>query len=438
VWLPIRAVGPTLLANLCNQSTVIVSQLAVVPLLLSHWGVGGLGTWLLLMAVPTYLGISDLGFTTSAKTDMSARVVRGDGAGAQVTISSVAALLGAALVGVGALYLAVVFLVAWTEVFQLVALSLDEARLVLCWGLLQIAAYQAFLLAAAVVRAAGRPATEVLLNALFRAAETLALVIVVSTGGGITGAAAAWAVTRLVTTIGLWLVLAVRAPALLPRWRLMDWRRVRLLLRPSLGYMLLPLAAAIIIQGTVLVLGVVASPLAVATYSTFRIVTRLGVSAANTVSYSFTPHYTYASGADERARFGALLRVHAGLLFSGTAIYLLVIWWLGPLFVRMLSRGAVDVDSGVLWILAGAAALEMLWSLPLAIGSAVNLVAALSMTYLGLAILCLGLTVALTPSLGLVGAATALALAQLTMAAVAFVWLGRGPPRGFTATLTAN
>ena len=181
----LRAVGPTMGANLINQAVVALSQLIMIPMLIGAWGLEGYGTWLLLTAIPMCLTISDFGFTSSAKSDMSVRAARGDVAGAQVTASSVAAVMIAALALIGAVYFGLVYALDWTALLKLAALPNGAAQTVLALGFVQIASYQAFLLSAAVVRAAGRPATEVMLSAGARALDTITLVITALLGGDI-------------------------------------------------------------------------------------------------------------------------------------------------------------------------------------------------------------------------------------------------------------
>lgn len=418
----LRSVGPTVGANLVNQAVVALTQLAVIPLLVSRWGVEGFGTWLLLTAIPTYLTISDFGFTTSAKTDMAIRAKRGDVAGAKVTASSVAALLIVALAAVAVIYLAVVAFVDWTRALNLTHITQAEAQEVLCLGLIQLASYQAFLLSASVIRAAGRPALEVLLAAGFRAAETTALIVTALFGGGFVAAACAWAATRFATTLVLWVVLSVRLPELVPARSGVRWGRVRMLLKPSVAYLLVPLANAIFIQGTVLVLGAVTGPALVAAYSTMRVVTRLGVSAANVLNYAFTPQYSYAVGANANGSFVALWRSHVGLILVGVLAYSLLMALAGPWLVHLLSHGKVDSDPTVLLLLTAAAAFEMLWGVALSIGSATNTVGRLSIALLILSILSLAVIYLFSAQYSILGASAAIASSQLLMIGVAIVW----------------
>src|SRR5260370_24767798 len=63
----IRGFGATALGPVVTA----IIQLGTVPLLLHAWGAAKYGDWLLLSAVPSYLGLSDMGFGTASRTDMT-------------------------------------------------------------------------------------------------------------------------------------------------------------------------------------------------------------------------------------------------------------------------------------------------------------------------------------------------------------------------------
>lgn len=55
-----------------------IIQLGSVPLLLHAWGAPKYGDWLLLYAIPSYRGLSDLGFGDASGSDMFVRVAAND------------------------------------------------------------------------------------------------------------------------------------------------------------------------------------------------------------------------------------------------------------------------------------------------------------------------------------------------------------------------
>ena len=119
-------------ANAFGQIVTVIVQLAGVPILLHAWGVQLYGEWLILFAIPAYLSMTDLGFTQSAANDMTARVARGDRAGALVVFQSLGALVYA-LVALGlALAAAVVPWLPLAEWLNFQTMDTRTAQWVLC------------------------------------------------------------------------------------------------------------------------------------------------------------------------------------------------------------------------------------------------------------------------------------------------------------------
>ena len=80
-------------ASLYGQVVIVVIQLAGVPILLHSWGVHLYGEWLILSALPTYLSMTDLGFSQSAGNDMSQHVARGNRDAALAVFQSIGLLI---------------------------------------------------------------------------------------------------------------------------------------------------------------------------------------------------------------------------------------------------------------------------------------------------------------------------------------------------------
>ena len=139
-----------------------------------------------------------------------------------------------------------------------------------------------------------------------------------------------WAVSRLGSTLTIWTVVVARQRRLAPLPSRISLDRIRTLLRPSLGYLLLPLGHAISIQGTVLILGGSAGPAAAAALTAMRVVTRLGVSAGNVLNHAFTPQYSYPIGRKDVQRLRSLTRTHLAFMGMGFALFALAMVFHGP------------------------------------------------------------------------------------------------------------
>jgi len=254
VW---RRIAKGLGANAYGQLVVIIIQLAGVPILLRAWGTQLYGEWLILFAIPSYLSMTDLGFSQSAGNDMTARMARGDTAGTLAVFQSLSVLVyGAAVVGLllSAIALWLLPLQHW---FHFVRLGSTDMR----WILWLLAAEVLIKLADGVSHAGFRSHGDYALHVGFYSTtmllQMLAVWALALSGYGPLAAAAAFAGLRALAT-------PCSAAWLLHRHR--DLRfglahahcaELRRLAKPALANLSMPLAMALNIQGMMLVVGAV-------------------------------------------------------------------------------------------------------------------------------------------------------------------------------------
>lgn len=354
--------GRNLTAQAYSQVATLGIQLATIPLLIHAWGVSHYGVWLTLTAIPTYLAFSDFGFTFIAKNDMAARVARGDRSGALETYHSVQLLLLWICPAIFVVAAGAALLTPIGSLLHLGGVSERDAKLVICLQTFGILMLQLFYLLCASVRAIGRPATETGFAANSRVLEAVCLVGAASLGGGLVAAATAGLMARLAMTFGLAIWTHRAAPWLPLGLRGASRQRLKELVSPSMSYMMVPIANAVLIQGPVVVLGSIATPEMVALFATTRTVARLGMSGANMLSNGFVAEYNYAWGTQDSARFTRLLRMQGTLLLLGVAAYVAVMASLGGFGVSLLSHHRMTPYPALIAALACGVTFEMLWT----------------------------------------------------------------------------
>ena len=421
-------IGPTFAANIFNQLTVILTQVVIMPIMIAALGVHTFGIWLALAAIPGYLSISDLGFSYSAKSDMSVRMAAGDVKGAIETLSSVTALMTAVMGGFALVYAGATFLIGWTSILDLKGLSLGDARTILLFGLIDILATQAYMISAATLRANRQPALEAFFGGALRLAESTALVIGAFLTHNLVIAAACWALTRLVLTVIIITCTLVFIPLLRPVVSAIKKERMIELFRPSMAFMLMPLANSFLLQGSTLLLSAGAGASVLTAFNIFRTVTRMGVSVGNTLNYTFVPQYSYSWGAGNTNAYFKLFRIHLALLVAGCAAYMLAQAVGAKFFVDILSHHQVKVMPWVFGLLLLSAVFEMGWSVPLTLGSANNHVAFLTTVYVALATVYLAgfsLMGAMGVHSNAAAQATGLMTVNLIMVVVGWLWATR-------------
>ena len=76
-------------ANTFSRLSTTLTQIFSVPVFLSHWGVHLYGEWILLNTIPSYLGLSDVGFGSVAGNEMTMLAAAEDFEQALVVFQSV-------------------------------------------------------------------------------------------------------------------------------------------------------------------------------------------------------------------------------------------------------------------------------------------------------------------------------------------------------------
>src|SRR6202171_4850106 len=175
----IRGFGATALGPVVTA----IIQLGTVPLLLHAWGAAKYGDWLLLSAVPSYLGLSDMGFGTASGSDMTMRVAAGDRDGALRTFQSSWALLTSVSIVMLLLASATVWWIPWQRWLRLSSVSsLQAATIMIILGAYVIVGQQNNV-AESGYRCDGNFATGIIWLVILRFIETILTTMVALLGG---------------------------------------------------------------------------------------------------------------------------------------------------------------------------------------------------------------------------------------------------------------
>ena len=355
-------VGFTLVAQLYSQIVNVGVQLLLVPILLYAWGAERYGVWLLLSAIPTYLTFSDFGFTLTAKNEMTIRVAKGDRQGALVTYQSVFMLLNAVACVVILLAAAGLLSVRLGAHFDLGSLSETDAKLVLFMLGLNVIIYQYIMLLSAGVRGAGRPAAEILLAATARLAGGAVTVIVALLGGGLRAVAISGLFTSLVFVCIFLIWLRSIAPWLRLGWSQATRGEVKRLFHPSISFMSQTLGQAFAISGPVIVLGMVAKPLDVVTFSTCRTLARLGTTATNTINSAIMPEYSRLFGVGNFFLLRRIALLQLGVTLVISCVFFITLYLLGGWLLFIWTKAGVHLEQPFFTLLLLSVIAEMLWT----------------------------------------------------------------------------
>lgn len=418
-----RRVATGSVANLAGIAMSAMLQILSVPLLVTAWGQEQFGIWMMLTTIPTYFALTDLGFAQAATTDMTINTARGDSATALATFQSVGLLF---LFSSSVLVLASTLLLAsaeWGEGFRQYWIVENARIIVLLVGYAALALLSRVTLAG--FRATGHYALGTISYDSMVLVEGIAGLTVAYLGGGFESVAITLALCRLLSMGLLYMLLRAKVPWLYYGLDHANVAEVKRLLGPSIAALAIPIALAVNLQGSVLVVGAVLSPAVVALFVPVRTASRLVIQMIGVVNRATMPEIGRASGENAGAAMKKLLKLNllvivlvlvpGGLLFAMLGQQLLNLW----------SGGHLAPPATFVEIMALAMALHGGWYFISNILLATNSHATISRFLLISSFVSLLIFVACSREYGLIGVAIGAALSELLncLGVVGVVWI---------------
>lgn len=350
----------TLGANGLAQSVTVLGQLAVLPVLLMLWGEARTGSWLILMAMTTWLTLADLGFANVAANAMTMEHAAGRPTRArEISDSAWCVWAGAfgALVALAGLVVGLIPL----EWLGVTAASADRSGLALLLLVLGIGVAMAHGVAGAAMRAEGQMHRAVSITALARGAEFAALLLAALAGAPFWGVALAMLAARAsVTGIG-WHRFYARNPAYRPGFARAGRDTICRLVPLSLGYFQFNLGHAFSIQGVTLVTGAVLGPGAVVVVTAVRTLARTGRMVAAVVIHASEPLFAQMAGRREVASASALSRGLMLAALAGAGAYGLAMGFMAAPVLGLWTGGVVTGAGALIAGFTLAVIFEILW-----------------------------------------------------------------------------
>jgi O-antigen/teichoic acid export membrane protein len=402
-------------ANAFGSLVTTAIQLITVPVLIHWWGTRMYGEWLVLIALPAFLAMSDWGFENVAGTEMGLAIARNDRVRALevfqtlwvfVTLASglIIVLVAAAS---GSLPIA-----TW-----LVPGGLQTGMVTMIT--LVLVAHVAVMLHGGLIRAGfrstGAYALGVIHQNLARVTDTVALVVIAIGGGGPLQAAVAMLASRVAMTAVAYWQMRSRNPWLHPGVERASVGTLRQLGPSIIAMMAFPLGFALNLQGMVTVIGLILGPVAVVTFSTLRTLSRLVFQAGGIISNATWPEFSFAFGEGDIVLARALHRRACQAVGWLTVSLALVTAINGAWIFKLWTRGAVPFSVTMMYVLLFVAVIDALWTASSIVSLGAGRYKGVSVTYLISTVLTLVVTVVALPSMGLSAAPIALLVGTLIM-----------------------
>lgn len=346
VW---RRLTAGTLANLINQVITVGGQLAVVPIYLAFWGNQVYGEWLTLSAAVAYISMLDLGMQTYVVNRMNQYYSRGERREFLCTMQS--ALLFTTIVsGVGLALLApLAFTLPLRKWLQIEATGNGTTQIVAALMLGQFLSFIPLGMMTGIYRSIGEYARGATLGNLQRFTQFALVALVLSQGGGMIWLASSQLAVPFV--FGLLFVvwdLRRRHPEIEINFRWASARLALSFLAPSWLFLLIQLAASLVIQGSTLLAGVALGAAAVPVFVTLRTLSNVIRQGVGALYHASWPELT---SLEARGQYARLAQVHTLMAKGVIAVSLTAAVWLyyaGPNLVEVWTRGRITYDAALM------------------------------------------------------------------------------------------
>jgi len=229
-----------------------------------------------------------------------------------------------------------------------------------------LSAYAAFAIQTAmltsVYRATGRYALgAIILDASFFA-EGIAVLVVAALGGDMTNSVTCMVAIRIVWTVAVLIHLHHTAGWMFQSKIKASFREIKRLSKPAFASLSLTISTALSLQTVVVLLGIFASPAAVASYSAARTLTRVPLQAIDVINRAALPELTRARGSGDKIAYERTNRLILLATLALLAPALMAISTLGPWAFNRFSGGNITFEPLLFPVMCAVVLTQGLWS----------------------------------------------------------------------------
>lgn len=403
-----------ILAKGFGQGSIVAIRLAQVPLFLHFWGVELYGEWLVLVALPTYLTMSDFGFAHVTNRQLAMLVARDEYDEALSSFQSSSLLILGLSVLVAALFIALMWTIPVTELFNLGQFTSSDLMAVIALLSLQVIFSSQTKILFGGYYSMQRYPLGFMINSFIQIGQFAVVAAVVAFGAGPIEVALAMTGAQMAGAIGMRAGLYRIAPWLRYGFAHLSRTAINVLTRPAIAGMAFPLGQAMSQQGTRLVLAALFGPSSVVIFVTHRQLARL-VNLVTSLEHPFRAELSNIFGSNDLENFRALARKTFQILMWAILPAIALNLILAELIFEIWTDGQVVLDRPLFFLLLAASVFECIWLAALTPVIAVN-------RHIGVAGFYAAISLALLPTIylvcrfiGLAGAAEVLILAEVCM-----------------------
>ena len=403
------------LYNWISRLAGTLIQLLQVPVLLHFWGKLLFGDWLMVSAIPSYLGFSNVGFGNVAGNEMTMLMGRGEQSAALRVFQSCWWLIVALCAGVTVLFSATLYVAPVAHWLQLQQMTESDAKWVIFYLGLAVLFGQLEQLIGAAYTCVGKYPYGTFIKSVVTLVAFAATLVPVVLGYGVRAAALTLSVVNALGTAVFCILVRRDIPWLSYGWTHASFAEIKRLSGPAIAFMGFPIGNALNLQGTLLAVGHVLGSADVVVFSTARTVSRVALQMVQLVNNTFWPELSSSFGAGNMALVRSLHRRSCQLALGISVALILVMMTIGPWFLTHWTLHKDPPSPQLLFLLMLSVFFFSLWSTSSTLLTAINQHRRLSVWYMGATGVTIAATVLMARAYGLMGAAGSLVLSEVLM-----------------------
>ena len=402
-------------ANWISRLAGTIIQLIQVPVFLHFWSVPLYGDWLLVNAIPTYLGFSNIGFGSVAANEMTMLMGRKDQQGALRVFQSCWWLIVFLCSAVTVVFMAAIYLLPIARWLHLNQMSQADAKWVIFWLGLSVLFSQLEGLIGAAYTCVGRYPYGTFIKSVLVLISFAIMLVPVVLGYGVRATALALSLSNAAGSLFFCILIRRDIPWVRYGWEHARFSEIRRLSGPAVAFMGFPIGNALNLQGTLLAVGHVLGSADVVIFATARTVSRVALQMVQMVNTTFWPELSISFGAGNLPLVRSLHRRSCQMALAIALVLIATMMTIGPWFLTHWTAHKVPPSPRLLFLLLVTVFLYSLWSTSSTLLTAVNQHKRLSLNYLVATGLTIIATALMARRYGLLGAAGSLILSELIM-----------------------
>jgi len=360
------------IANGYSQGVTIFSQVVLVPFFISNWGLELYRDWLILIAIPMYITLSDMGFSNAAASQMC--MLAGKNRDKEIMTTFVSAWYLAILLAVAlSLLLFLVFLVLQvTGVYKFTVIAPGTARA--GFGLYVFYVFLTMLGTSmvAVYKYAQKYSLSVYINNTARLLESVSTVILLLLKQDLIAVILAMIIIRV---LGL-CILASVAKKIVPFFSLgtayFSIRKIKELTSSSLHFSLFATAVNLFPQAFLIALGNVFSSQVVVAYTMVKTLSRFGFQVLNAYNTSLAVEISHLTGNGNWEKIFSLIEKSFHYFIAFSVLYILTGMYMVDDIFMLWARQHVGVDHVLFFLVSATSLTQSIWMLFFSVFSSSN------------------------------------------------------------------